>query len=333
MKLSIIILCWNDLKVIADCLRSIYANTHSTEFEVIVSDNASVDGSVEFIRKNYPQVLIIENGVNLRFAKANNVGIRASRGEYILILNPDTIIHDETLDKMVIFADKHAEAGAFGCRVLNPDGSYQRSARPFPTIGREWVVALNLRPLAHLSKEFISDTYPRWMGDTQRAVDWLSGCFILVRGELLKRLDGFDEQFFYYYEDMDLCRRVWEAGYRILYTPDATITHLGGQSTSKRFPPIAFALDSQVTRYRYYYKYYGKRGVRRARSVALTSLFLRRFGHSLIQFVRPTEIRESRLDQLRVLFEWNVRVDPVRLVENGEEPELGISQVGRVLER
>src|SRR5271169_5279439 len=125
MKLSIVILCWNDLKVIANCLRSIYASTHSTEFEVIVSDNGSADGSIEFIRESFPRVQVIENGTNLRFAKANNVGIRASKGEYILILNPDTIIHDGTLDKLVLLADQHAEAGAFGCRVLNPDGTYQ----------------------------------------------------------------------------------------------------------------------------------------------------------------------------------------------------------------
>src|SRR5271154_7330105 len=116
MKLSIIILCWNDLKVISNCLASIYAGTHSIEFEVIVSDNGSTDGSVEFIRKNFPKVYLIENRVNLRFAKGNNVGIQASRGEYVLILNPDTIVHDGSLDKVVAFADRHPEAGAFGCK-------------------------------------------------------------------------------------------------------------------------------------------------------------------------------------------------------------------------
>ena len=90
MKLSILILCWNDSKVIADCLHSIYNHTHSMDFEVIVSDNGSTDGSIDFIHTNYPQVQVIENGRNLRFAKANNVGIRVAQGEYVLILNPDT---------------------------------------------------------------------------------------------------------------------------------------------------------------------------------------------------------------------------------------------------
>src|SRR5689334_10619766 len=98
MKLSVVILCWNDLKVIGDCLASIYAGTHCIDFEVIISDNCSTDGSIEFIRSRYPQVRVIENGRNLRFAKGNNVGIEASRGEYVLILNPDTIVHDGALD-------------------------------------------------------------------------------------------------------------------------------------------------------------------------------------------------------------------------------------------
>ena len=185
MKLSIIIICWNDLKTIRGCLDSIYENTHNTTFEIIVSDNGSTDRSVEFIRKHYPQVRVIENGTNLRFAKANNVGIRVSHGEYVLILNPDTIIHEATLDKLVTFADEHPEAGAFGCKVLNPDGSYQESARPFPTLRGEWVAALYLRPLAHLSDWFISDTYTGWKGDTERTVDWISGCSLFARREVV----------------------------------------------------------------------------------------------------------------------------------------------------
>jgi GT2 family glycosyltransferase len=333
MKLSIILLCWNDREVIAECLRSIFANTHSTDFEVIVSDNGSTDGSVEFIRSLYPMVHVIENGRNLRFAKANNVGIRASRGEYVLILNPDTIIHDGTLDTMICFADQHPEAGAFGCRVLNRDLSYQVSARPLPSFRAEWIAALYLRNLGRFHNWFTSDSYCGWNGTTERQVGWLSGCFILVRGGLLKSLGGFDEQFFYYYEDIDLCRRIWQVGRAILYTPNVSITHLGGQSTKTRFPPLGFVLDSQVTRYLYYYKYSGKRGVRRARRIALVSASIRRFGYGVKQLVRPTAAGRERLELLRALFEWNYRVNPIRLVENGEEPRLRISLADRVVER
>jgi hypothetical protein len=331
MKLSIVILCWNDREVITNCLRSIYDNTHSTSFEVIVSDNGSSDGSVDYIRQTFPEVHVIENGTNLRFAKANNVGFRASTGEYVLILNPDTIIHDGALDKLVAFADEHPTAGAFGCRVLNPDGTYQLSARPFVSLRSEWIAALHLRALGHISDWFLSGSYAGWKGETERTIDWHSGCFILARRDLLNRLGGFDEQFFYYYEDMDLCHRIWDAGYPIIYSPAVTITHLGGQST--RRAPAAFKLDSQITRYRYFYKYFGRRGVRGSRHVALVSLALRRLGYGFLQLVAPSDAVSSRLEALRLTFDWNMRVNPVRLVENGEEPTLMTQPAGRVLER
>ena len=333
MKLSIIILCWNDIKVIGDCLRSIYASTHVIDFEVIVSDNGSTDGSIEFIRKEFPKVRLIENGVNLRFAKGNNVGIRASQGEYILILNPDTIIHDRALDGVVAFADRHPEGGAFGCRVLNSDGTYQACVRPLHTLRSEWCYALFLGWLAHFTDWFNPGRYVNWEGDTEREVGWLAGCFLLVRGELIRRLGGFDEQFFYYYEDTDLCRRVWESGASILFTPDFTITHLGGQSTVNRFNAVTFALDGEITRYLYYYKYYGAKGLRNCKRAALVGLAIRRLGYGLLQMVRPSDARKKRLDLLKTLFEWNYRLDTMRLVEKGEEPELTVTPAYRILER
>ena len=179
----------------------------------------------------------------------------------------------------------------------------------------------------------ISDNYSGWNGDSEREVDWQSGCCVMFRSDLLKNLKGFDEQFFYYHEDMDLCRRVWESGVSILYTPEVSIIHLGGQSTSKCFPPVGFALDGQVTRYLYYYKHHGKSGVRSIRRIALVSLALRRMGYGLLQLARPTESGKARLELMRVLFDWNLRVDPVRLVEQGEEPDLGLTSAVRVLER
>ena len=114
MKLSIVIICWNDLKVISDCLRSIFDGTHSTEFEVLVSDDCSVDGSVQFVREDYPTLKIVENGANLGFAKGNNAGTRQTTDEYVLILNPDTIIQDGSLDRWIAFADRHPTVGPSG---------------------------------------------------------------------------------------------------------------------------------------------------------------------------------------------------------------------------
>jgi GT2 family glycosyltransferase len=132
---------------------------------------------------------------------------------------------------------------------------------------------------------------------------------------------------------MDLCRRIRQSGYPILYVPYATITHLGGQSTKGRFTPLPFILDSQVTRYLYYSKYYGRSGVRRARRITFVSLLLRLVGFGAKQLFHPTETGRNRLEVLRGVFEWNYRVDPVRLVETGEEPRLQRQPLNRLVER
>lgn len=320
MTLSIVILCWNDLKVIHDCLRSIYEETQSTTFEVIVSDNGSSDGSIEFIHDSYPLVRVLENSENLGFAKGNNAGIFQSNGKYVLILNPDTIIRDRALDKFVAFAERHPDAGAFGCRVLNRDGSYQGPARPFPTIFRDWVAALYLRPLAYLSDRFISDAYTGWNGDSERVIDWQSGCCVMFRASVLKDLGGFDGQFFYHFEEVDLCRRVWNAGHSIVYTPEAVITHLGGQSVN-RFP-IRFQLEKYRSRYRYFYKHFGPRGAHRSRYTVLAWIRIRQLGWGLWRLLSPSDVLKSRLEMYRVTLDWNRRIDPVRFVEKGDEPEV-----------
>jgi GT2 family glycosyltransferase len=137
---------------------------------------------------------------------------------------------------------------------------------------------------------------------------------------LLKQLGGFDEQFFYHYEEVDLCRRVWQAGYPIIYTPEASITHLGGQSVN-RFP-IRFVLESYRNRYRYFYKHYGREGARRCRHVSLAWLRVRQLAYGVVRSARPTDALKSRMNMYRVAIEWNQRLDPVRFIEAGEEPTI-----------
>lgn len=320
MKLSIVIICWNDLKVIKECLRSIYDTTKSIDFEVIVSDNGSKDESLAYIREHHPKVRIVENGANLGFAKGNNVGIAAATGEYILILNPDTIIHEGALDRWIPFADQHPEAGAFGCRVLNSDGSYQHPAKPFPTVRRYWLSAFCMWPLGYLS-DVLTDRYVGWSGETTRSIDWQSGCCVMLRGDVLKKLGGFDERFFYHFEEVDLCRRVWDAGFPILHCPDATITHLGGQSVG-RFP-IRFTLEKYRNRYRYVHKHFGMRQLRQCHRALTAWLRVRQLGYGLFARVWPSEALRNRLEMYRVSILWNKQLDPVRFIECGEEPNVG----------
>jgi len=321
MKLSIVIICWNDLKVIANCLKSIFEETSNIEFEVIVSDNGSSDESIDYIRSHFANVRIVENKANLGFAKGNNTGIRVARGEYILILNPDTVILDRALERWVTFADRHPEAGAFGCRVLNPDGSFQNPARPIPTLSGYLVSALYLRWLGRLSGAFACDLYPGWDGRDERPIGYQHGCCIMFRGELLKRLGGFDERFFYHFEETDLCCRVWQSGSSIIYYPDAEVTHIGGQSVS-RFP-IRFALETYRSGYRFFHKHYGSKGAINIRRIYLLSLGLRYCGYKLLSFFRTSESLENRLKMYQVAIKWNFFLEPIEFIESGKEPNLG----------
>ena len=321
MKLSIVIICWNDWKVIADCLSSIFEQTKQISFEVIVSDNGSTDGSRENIRRDFPKAQIVENGANLGFAKGNNAGIRVAQGEYVLILNPDTIICDRALEKLVAFADQHSEAGAFGCRVLNPDGSFQTPARPVPTVFRYFVAAVCLRWMGRLTERFESDVYPGWLGLESRPIGFQSGCCVMFRRGLLNRLGGFDESFFYHYEESDLCYRIWKSGSSVLYYPGARIIHLGGQSVG-RFP-IRFALETYRSGYRFFHKHYGRRAVCRIRRIYLLHLVLRWIGYRTMQLFKKTEPINNRLQMYRVAIKWNFQLDPLRFVQTGAEPNVG----------
>lgn len=321
MKLSIVIICWNDLKVLPNCLKSIFEETRALDFEVIVADNGSTDGSVDFIRAKFPAVRIVENGENLGFAKGNNRGIAVAKGEYVLILNPDTIILDRALEKLVAFADTRPESGAFGPRVLNLNRSLQISARPLPTVSGYLVKALYARGLRRLSPRFESDLYLDWQGDTEREIGYAIGCALLVRGGLLKRLGGFDERFFYHFEETDLCYRAKASGSSVYFCPSAEIIHLGGASVARA--PIRFTLETYRNLYRFFYKHYGRKGLLAIRRINLLGLGLRYCGHRAKSLFEKSEALENRLKKEAVAFTWNLRLDPIEFIRSGKEPDLG----------
>jgi GT2 family glycosyltransferase len=142
----------------------------------------------------------------------------------------------------------------------------------------------------------------------------------MFRGDLLRELGGFDEQFFYQYEEVDLCRRVWDAGYSVRFTTEASVTHLGGQSVG-RFP-VRFAIEKCRNGYRYYYKHFGEKGARRCRYVMLAHLRIRRVGYRVISWARPTSAVRNRLEMYRITIEWNRLLDPVEFVQRGIEPQI-----------
>jgi hypothetical protein len=151
---------------------------------------------------------------------------------------------------------------------------------------------------------------------------------LLVRGDLLRRLGGFDERFFYHFEEVDLCKRVWGSGSSILFTPEASITHLGH---SVGHLPIRHEIEKHRNRYRYFYKHYGKKGSRQCRTVTLAWLRVRQLGYSLINLITSSAMLRKRLEMYRAVIRWNATLDPVRFVESGEEPVTDLKPVAQPL--
>jgi hypothetical protein len=231
LDVSVVIVNWNTRDVLRDCLASVYTNTKNIRFEVIVIDNASSDGSAEMVRGEFPHVILLMNPRNLGFATANNQGMSVANGRYVLLLNSDTILLDNAIEKTMAFADSHVQAGIVGCRVLNPDKSLQPTCFMFPSVLNMFLWATYLSRAFATSKFFGRERMIWWHRDDVREVDVATGCFMLVRSQAIEQVGLLDEQFFMYGEETDLCCRFKKAGWKILFTPDAEIIHLGGAST------------------------------------------------------------------------------------------------------
>jgi GT2 family glycosyltransferase len=224
MVLSIIIASWNVRDLLAACLASLRAVT--LEIEIIVVDNASTDGSAEMVAAEFPQATLIRNATNIGFARANNQGICLARGRYVLLLNADTVVPPGALAALVDFMDAHPQAGACGPRLLHPDGTPQPYA-----FGRDPTpVYLLWRGLNRLLfHRYVHD----WATDQVQEAEWVSGACLIVRREAIEQIGGLDENIFMYFEDNDWCLRLRRAGWRVYYNPQASITHLGGQSVKQ----------------------------------------------------------------------------------------------------
>ncbi len=263
--LSVVIVSWNVRDDLRECLQSLLGTgdlgsgtgKQLSEIEVIVVDNASMDGTAETVRREFPQVKLIVNDENLGYTKANNIGIRQSRGKYILLLNPDTVVKPNALQALIECAEAHPDAGIIGAKLLNPDGSIQRSARSFPDIGA------GLFRNTFLGRLFPNNPFVRrylltdFSYDEVREVDWVSGAAMLVRRELFERIGLLDERFWAYCEDVDLCWRAWQAGFKVLFCPNAVIVHKIGRSSDQRL--VASLIQHHKSMWLFYLKNYRKR--------------------------------------------------------------------------
>lgn len=238
MDLSIITVCTNDKERILEVLQSVFDGTKGISFEYIVSDNGSTDGSVETIRKEFPQVKIVENGKNVGFGAANNAALQLATGEYILLLNPDMRIHPGSLEKILEWARNHDNVGIVSPKLVDQNGKFQQNAKPrrFPEF---WDQAAILLKLPHIFPKIL-DRY-MYMGfdpEKEQKVDSVRGSFMLIRKDILDTLGwAFDPRYFIWFEDVDTCREVQRLGYAVMYSPVIECVDYVGQ-TFKRLPTL-----------------------------------------------------------------------------------------------
>ncbi|MBN2454967.1 MAG: glycosyltransferase family 2 protein [Sedimentisphaerales bacterium] len=252
MKLSIVIVSWNVKSQLHRCLKSIRENPPAHSFEMIVVDNASSDGSADSARSVYPEVVLISNRENKGFAAANNQGIKIAKGEYLLLLNPDTIIHKDSLDNLIKVLDENPGVAACGPRLIDPKGETYPSVGYIPTFRSTLYSKTFFRRLGIFRSHYKNLTVNNFNYDIQADVNQLSGAALAVRHSVMDQIGLMDQSFFLYYEDVDLCLRIRKAGFIITYVPSAIITHIGGASS------VQVSAEKRIMLYRSLFVYFRK---------------------------------------------------------------------------
>lgn len=246
--LSILIVSFNTRDLTLACIRSVFAETRNDNVNVVVVDNGSDDGSAEAIEEEFPAVHLLRVGENLGFGRANNVAAAAAKTDLLLLLNPDTLVVDRGIDRLVEFALAHPGAGIWGGRTVFADGSLNpKCCWRFMTLWSILGRAVGLSGAFWWSDRLNPEAYGGWLRDHIREVDVVAGCFFLIRRDLWDELGGFDERFFMYGEETDLCCRAHQMGARPLFTPHATIIHYGGASERARASKIQKLFAGKAT--------------------------------------------------------------------------------------
>lgn len=287
-RVSVVIVTHNSLPYLVTCLTSLYACHDMSQLEVIVVDNESSDGTPAWVAQNRTQVRLISMAglatvqtayaetkrttalSRHSFAAANNCGLAAARGEYLLLLNPDTVFREASCHLVADYLDANAVVGAAACQLRNSDGSVQHSCRAFPSLGDLFwrailvgaVLPLPLRPAYYQTR--------LWTHDSERPVDQPAGAFLMVRRTVLDKVGPLDERFPLYYEDVDWCYRIRSAGWPIMFWPGTSVMHVGGASTSPLYP--AAVRQMHLSLIMYFEKHYGARAASQARLLSLIAI-------------------------------------------------------------
>jgi N-acetylglucosaminyl-diphospho-decaprenol L-rhamnosyltransferase len=254
MDLSIIIVNWNSKQYLRKCIDSILVNTRDIQFEIIVIDSASFDGAGELVREHFPEVFFIQSERNVGFAQANNAAFRHSSGDCLLFLNPDTEVQGSAINAMYARMKDLKDAGAVGCKLLNSDGSIQTSCvRAFPNLANQLLDADVLRehfprlPFLGMAPLFRTNGVPQ-------AVDAISGACLMVRRTVFEQVGLFSTDYFMYSEDVDLCYKIYRAGWKNYYIPESVIVHHGGASSSQAKVSTFASIMMLESRWRFFTK-------------------------------------------------------------------------------
>ena len=299
MDLSISIVNWNTKDFLKQCLKSIYENTSRVDFEIFVVDNGSRDGSKEMVKEEFPNLCLIENKENLGFAKANNQVIKKAKGKYFLLLNSDTKILNQALDKMVDFMDKHPQAGTCGCRLLFEDKTLQPSCKRF----------LNLYTAFFLDT-FLGSIFPKveqrhrmssFRYNKVEEVEQPMGSALMLRMETIKDIGLMDERFFLFFEEVDWCCRIKKKGWKIYFTPDAEIIHYQNRSFNRLGNTLTIR-HWHRSKYEFLEKYYGVIPVIFLRIFVIFSSFLI-MGKWMLFYISA---RDKSLIVQRIKTYWNL---------------------------
>jgi len=257
MDVSVVIVSFNSRDYLRSCLRSILNHTQSVEYEVVVVDNASADGSSEMVAAEFPQVTLLRRADNAGFAAANNEGIRAARGEAVLLLNPDAEFTSNVLPPMDRYLRAHPGVGVLGPKLLDGDGSLQFSCRRFPGLAtalfNRYSLATKLFPKNPFSTRYLMTDFDH---DSIAEVDWVSGACMMLPRQAVDRIGLLDERYFVYIEDVDLCQRAHRAGYKVVYFPEVAVLHHIARSSSTL--PIRSIIERHRSMWHYYKKYRGE---------------------------------------------------------------------------
>jgi N-acetylglucosaminyl-diphospho-decaprenol L-rhamnosyltransferase len=233
MDFSIIIVNYKTADKTLKCLSAIKsADLFGIEYEIIVVDNNSKDSSAEKIRSRHPDILIVENKINSGMGSGNNTGVKCAKGEYVLILNPDTYLGINAIKKMQAYMKDKPEVGLVGPRLNNHDGSLQFTCMRFPKF---YTPLLRRTFLGRFTPKYISEFLMKDFNHREvKEADWIMGSCLLIRKKIFDNLGGFDDRFFMYFEDTDLCRRIWQAGFKVVYFPPAEGVHDHGRGSADR---------------------------------------------------------------------------------------------------